>query len=431
MMGVLYAGILFLIFLIVTLTNKKICKTIYTPLTIFNFIWCIFSGLACTGVYGLYQPGVETIILFIIAIIFFNIAYYLALSSERGELCTFFKFVSDELYKDKILFILNLIAFFISLTVLVKSVPVLLTSGFVQLRYYYLNTSTLGYLMTTRQALVLQWIVFPVYTVNQVLCAIAIIQRKKNILLYIYTVIGIANIVLISGGRSAVFKFVIFTFIAYFLTTGKKQIKLDMKQKVMLAAAVAIMIYITSIRSIGDSTILQNVAYYFLGPTVYFDNIVKNPELFGLDNIMWFGKATFGFITTVVEIVFSIITGSDYQGVDNILSKYSEIYYNFSDTAKGNHVYTMLYPFMLDWGYLGVPLGSFIIGFSTGFLYKKALQTGKNQFMWQCILVYFAFGIFYSQFEYRFLYPATFTTLVYILIITGHYKIKIRKQLTG
>lgn len=420
----LIAAIVFImLFIMVEIWVHYTYKTFMVPATIYNVMWCLMPACASLSIGGLIVPSLQTVLVIITSVIIFNITTFIYTMSVKGHTRKSYK--ENSLlnwncyrYNRKIFCFLNLLAIGYSMLFIEKSLTYLLRGGFVQLRYQYLNTSTLGNIMTTKQALLFQWICIPIFIVNVLIFAISIMGKKRDKIVTIFALLGVVIRILITGGRMAAFELVSAIALAYVLYPSKRRIKFSAMQKLVIVLLVVVLIYITSIRRIGDSTIFENIIVYLAGPISYLDNIVLNPEMFGIGVEKLYGQATFGFITNIVLIAAWFVLGIEYRGSEAIVSEYTKHYFYITETEKGNHMYTMLYPFLMDFGYVGVIIGMIFVAVLAAAVFLKANRNNLNPTRWLLYSLYISYALFFSLFEYRFVYPATFFIFLFIYVIT-------------
>lgn len=399
-------------------------RTVCTPLSIFNFMWCIMPVFALLEVGGLIAPSFITICWICVAIISFNVSAFLFGASRKSHTMTILK--KDSLvnwrsveYRRGIIIFFNLLAIAYTMLYIGKSINILKNGGLAELRYQYLNTSQLGNIMSTKEALIYQWLCIPIYTVDALLFVLNIIAKKKDIMLTVFAIVGVVLRTLMSAERTGIFELVSFFIIAYILYPNKKKIKLSMSQKIAIIILSISLIYITSIRKIGDATLLENIIIYFAGPISYLNHIILNPSKFGIGKEYLLGQASLGFLINIVYIIIWFVFKFEYNGSEAIISSYTRYYLPITENESGNHMYTMMYPFLLDYGFIGIILGMAVMGIVASKLYLKANKKNNNPTRWLLCCIYVSYTLFYSLFEYRFVYPATFFIVLFVFIFSS------------
>ncbi|WP_179887096.1 O-antigen polymerase [Bacillus sp. AFS088145] len=408
----------------------KIYKALVNPVSLFSSIWLWFTFLSCLGLWGIYVPSTKAILYILISTLFFSVISFITyLRCKEIELIK----KKHDIDKGKIkyvpLIVINFVSIIWLIPILVKTIPLLFAGEWQLVRFYYLNANTIHVIFNTKQALVCQWLVFPVFYVTTIISAYLVAKKKSNITLIIISMSGILMAVLVTAGRNALFKCLLFYVLAFLINSKRlKEVLKRIKEsnifiKILIVLGIAAMIFISSQRSLSkDTSALQNAVYYFTGPIVYFSYIIENPENFALNGSFLYGKATFGFITTPIEIGYSMLFGHDYAGADNIITTYVNQYINLSPSIKGNAISTALYPFMKDFGVLGIVLGPCIYAFIVNYVYANS----KKNMFWNCLSIYMLYTVFFSEWQYELLFPQSFSIIVFLYIFLSNksYKLK-------
>lgn len=409
--------------LVLIFLSTKIYSFIINPVSLYCVMWLGFTFFACQGFWGIYKPSLETIGFILIGTMCFSLVsmFTFLLNKEKKK----FHLEPEPIETDKkysLLVIINIMAIVWLIPFVLKTVPMLMNGEWAIVRMYYLEANTINVVFNTRQALVCQWIVFPIFYVTTIISAYLVSQKKTNIYLALISLSGIILIVLATAGRNALFKFLLFYILAYLMNSARikeviEKIKsINLFTKLIILLGILAIIFISSKRSLSDDTsALQNAFYYFTGPIVYLNYIIDNPGLYALNENLMFGRATFGFITTPIEIGYSMLFGYDYAGADNIITSYVGQYISFSPVIKGNAVSTAMYPFMKDFGVLGIILGPAIYAWIVNFAY---VNSHKSMF-WNCLSLYMLYTVFFSEWQYELLFPQSFSIMMFLYLFVG------------
>ncbi|SFJ38880.1 oligosaccharide repeat unit polymerase [Terrisporobacter glycolicus] len=442
MYNIILSIIIAIVYIVLLISSKFIYRNIINPVSIFTSMWLGFSFISCFGFWDMYIPSYETISFILIATLAFSITslvYYASSKKKCDSKLDFNDNVDTSKLEKKIeqkILIINALALLWMSKFISKMLPIILSGDWNLARYYYLNASTVHTVYTTKESLLCQWIIYPIFYATTIYSAYLFSIKKINYKIMITSLIGVLSIVISTAGRNSLFKLIIFYAIAFLFKTNRKiSIWKKIKQmsigiKVLLVVGVYILVYISSKRSLSSNiSVFQNVMFYFTGPIVYFDNIIKNPSFFGLDVDLLWGKATFGFLTTPIEIIASSLSGGNYAGADNIITSYVNYYANFSPTIKGNAVSTSLYPFMKDFGYLGILIGPVIFALIVNYVYTKSMNLyNDNYVFWNCLSIYMLYIVFFSEWQYDLLFPSSLAIMavLYMLVAKKPFKFKIK-----
>lgn len=433
LLQVFFLGLCILVVLFfILIVSKSVYKETFNPVSIYSCMWLLCTFVALFKLWGMYQVSESTVFYILLNVISFSIisiiSYLKFSNSIKSSYIVTPKNVGGNAFgKERILIIVNILAVLWLMQFVIKQFPYIAAGNWETARYFYLNANINDTIFNTRQSLYCQWIVFPIFYVTTIIAAYYIAKGKINKKLLVLSIIGIAMNVLATAGRNALFKMIMFFVLAFLVQTGHhyrvwKRIKESgFFIKLLLVAGIGVLIFITSQRSMsGNTSVLQNVVYYFIGPIIYLDQIFQNPEKFVLLGDPLFGRATFGFISTPIEIFISIVGGKNYAGADNIITSYVNQYYSFSGTIQGNAVSTALYPFIRDFGMAGIVLGPSIFAVIVNFVYAKAkyMVNGKSSIFWKCLAIYMLYTVFFSEWEYELLFPQSFSIMLFLYLLT-------------
>lgn len=412
--------------------GKKKYNNLANPIIIYSTVWLIPTIFSLTGLYGLYITSVDTIVIIIINVIFFCFSCFFV---NGQNLSRYLSECSDDrmISKNQLSIIvgLNLLANIWASQFVIKMLPSIVAGDWALARSYYLLAAINHTVYTVLTSLTLQWIVQPIFYATAIISACLLAKGKPNYLLIIISVVDTLCIVIATAGRSVVFRVIVFYMMAYLLINvehsklRKRIHDLPMFVKILFVCAIAGLVFITSQRKMsGNSTILQNVYVYFVGPIPYLDNIIKNPDNYALYDNLLLGRATFGFITNPIEIIASRLFNFDYRGVDNIITTYVSQYVYISPTLRANAFSTSIYPFMMDFGVLGIIIGPVIYGQIVSRIYKRSRKVRKRRTLfWDGLLVLIMYTVVFSEWEYALIFPSMAVTAFFLFIMTSHLRI--------
>lgn len=167
---------------------------------------------------------------------------------------------------------------------------------------------------------------------------------------------------------------------------------------------ISFLIIITILRGQGENagSFLNTLAIYLLGGMPAFDTVNHQESIY-------FGEYTFRFFYAIFSVFDKTIVAKD-----TILP--------YVNIPTETNVYTVLFPFYKDFGFIGVSIFAFIYGTIFGFIYKYALK-GISFYV---IICAFIMPCFLFQFfgEYIFLNLSTYIQYLVILLIPYIFKIQ-------
>jgi oligosaccharide repeat unit polymerase len=161
--------------------------------------------------------------------------------------------------------------------------------------------------------------------------------------------------------------------------------------------------------------VLENLFFYFAGPIAFFNELLKSPEIYHLDSSgLLYGRATFGFITNLIEIVISFVFGYKYEGSDVAITSAVASPIQISNEIYGNAFCTSLYHFLRDFGSAGVFLGPILFASLANYIWNKAFLYKRSSESWLLASVYMSYCIIFSEWRYNLTFPHS--GVVFILI---------------
>lgn len=400
------------------------------PVTLYTLPWLICSLLAASGLFGIYNPSETTLMVIALSLVGFLIG---AVGSkeifETSRSCCNDGDIQQELRRmdgGRALTVLFVIGAVVSLLYLVRTVPELLSGkGFEYVKFQYSNAEG-ATLFSTRELLLFQWVVIPIYHLAFISFALDLSKLTLNRKALLFSIIGMMVIVLVSGGRNSIFVFLVICTVGVLSSDNKASIwelikGLPAAVKCASLVAVLVLIYITQERSLSeDAGVLENVFFYFAGAIRYLDYILGHPDLFGIGGELFYGGGLMGFLVNPLNLICSMVFGYDYLGTDSLVSSAASLYIPFSDELSGNALCTCIYPFIRDFGMVGVVVGPLLYGVLSSFVWGKAFSgEGAHALAWRCIWIYYAYCLLFSEWRYTLIFPATGFTFLLVWFVFG------------
>ena len=417
-----------------SIISYRIYNRFFNPIILFCMPLTICACLACSGFYGIYRPSEIALSYIVIAISSFTLGVALVSRVNKKNLIVcpvslINNFSSVDIVQKWLFTALLSLATLSCIPYLIKTLPILMESGLVTLKFEYANGIG-ATLFTTRELLFFNWIILPIFNLAFLVFGYSLSQLKINVPALLFSILGITITICISGGRNQLFVFLVLVCMSvlmspFYKSIGKYVRELPNIIKFVAVIGVFVLIYITQKRSLSSETsVLGNVFFYFAGAITYFSQILENPQIFDLDGNLLYGTALFGFITNPIEILTALISGGNVRGSENIISTSASIYLNFSDSLSGNALCTCLYPFMRDFGLFGVFLGPLAYGAGSAFVWKKwigAFEIGSEaeRQRWFMVTAYLSYCLLFSVWRYVPLFASTGIILLLIFIFTS------------
>lgn len=409
------------------------------PVLFMNLIWCICTTFSTLGLFSFYIPEEKTyvyVLIFLITYTIFSLAFHSGFRRIKFKFLTMRgrkkgSDISNDLELHINVTLLAMILLCLALLILpsfVKSIKYVLSGNLVALRTMFLSDadSLFGQFMSYFYS----YIIRPYIVFLDILAAYAVGKNyTQKWRLFTLAAVGSLIHVVLTAGRMLIFELGCYILISLLLykprTKGGTLIRLIFNRwsaritsrsiTVLLFSIPVIIgvVYVTSFRADKHLGIFGTFWQYSIGTMSYLDIVVNEPAKFGIVPGQYlYGKATFGFITGVFSTLLSVFTGADYQGADYLTGLFTERFYHISPHVSLNATATILYPFLRDWGFIGLFIGPAIVALLVEFVYHKAVTI--NSLSWNLVLIAMYYMILFSVWRYTLMIPTTYMSFVWI-----------------
>ena len=405
----IYVLFYLMMLLIIMVLLKIVFQTIINPLNLFNFMWCIPAALSNTGILGLTKPSSKTNI--ILTILFFNVGF-LCVSKYKF----IYKSKSNLKYNlnMKKIIIINFFAWITFIPYTIKAIKIMNSKGFDYLRSISFTPSH-ELVGSTIELMYCQIIIAGIFTATIIMTAIDISLGKLNKCLFIISGVDILLYSFTFAGRIFFFKAIIFGVLAIIVSKNMKfTIKKISKtlKIIIIVLLIGFLSYFTLNRGSEYLSVFESMYIYFVGPLPFFDSLLNNMR----DINLMMGKATLGIITVPISILFSFITGNEYNGADYLITQVTATQFNIGNLYKFNAFSTSSYVFIRDFGVIGIIIIPFILGIVAYRIYYNFNKNHTNMnYAFYLLMLYL---IVYSQLRYELIFPVYAVIIVLIYIFT-------------
>lgn len=407
-MQILVSLLYMLIMANVLFITKIKYNTIIKANVLFTLIWCSTAALSALGLFELYKPSMIVHFYSITAIIVFN-TVFISLNNLNRNRYAIERINGFPRYK--LIYLFNAIAWVFLSGFLLVSINIIQNQGFNVLRAYAFN-SDMG-LATTKELLVIQWIIQPIFVATTLISVVSFVIGLKNTKLYVVAIIDILVYTLLFGGRSLILNtmlFYIFSYLVININKKKKNRKSRINVK-FIAIVLAILIVLTGLRSWDDSSFIKNAYTYYIGPYTFLDQLIGE---FEWSSSPMYGYGILGFLINPIVAVFSLIFNFNYEGSDYLITTITSVPRFISPSQRYNAMTTMLYPFIRDFGYLGIIIGTTFLSWITSKI--ESMFCKSNQLLYLSLFIYVLTVLFDSVLVYQFLFPKSSITIFFLII---------------
>lgn len=164
----------------------------------------------------------------------------------------------------------------------------------------------------------------------------------------------------------------------------------------------------------------ENVIVYYIGPFHLLNFYVENPGFSKLNEHLY-GKATFGFVYNVIEAAKYFIFKSPYKGSDAEITSVTAISVPIGLGIRMNAGSTAIYPFLRDFGLLGIFFGFSLLAIVSNIIkYKYQISKTLRK---KAVYLMFMYIVFRLSSSYLELFSPEFLfCLFYIILFSTNLK---------
>lgn len=423
-----------LIFFIVGFFFLFICrlktKTFVNCGCIFIFIWTIVGMFSNLQVYNLIKPSNLANYCMLVGIFVMGFMYSFFSSSYKININKVKSKYSD--INSNIILIINILVFIYLLPFFLKSLHLILNNSFTYLRSLY-GIASIETGQTSFSNLLIASICYPVIIATEIIAIVCLYLKKKEMTkILIFGTVNLIIYSIMSAARNG-FVLLLFFIIIGYLKIGKivekqryrKKEKKNIILYLILIIVISFIIIITKDRSLSNGSFIYTFYIYFFAGPSFLTVLLEDLATYGytLNENLLFGTATFGFLYNIFALFANVmeigVVNSDYV-INSLIT--SNSYYIGGNTVV-NAMSTIFFPFLMDWGYLGIFIGMFF--FSATCLYVERKMIFKNNLRWIAFSMYLIYVTYRSVFKFEGISISFFFTLFFIFIFSQKIKIKI------
>ena len=420
---------------------------LFNPSFLMNLIWCVCTTCATFGLFSFRKPSENTyiyVLVFLIAYSVFSLLYRTLLIKleKRKPLVPRMNVnnakinsplldpieINVKLYS-KILLVIVLIFILMLMPTILKSLEYYFAGDLASLRNQVLTDSQsyMGKFVTYFY----NYIIRSYTTYLNIIAAYAVSRGyRKSWRLLVLALVGSSMHMILTAGRMLIFELGCYIVLAFLLYKPKisntiarlrfSKLYGKLTKRGVIAAFIAVVVvfgtvYVTSLRHYSSLGILGTFWQYSIGAICYFDLIVNDPIMFGIQRGNYlFGRATFGPIFCFIETFKAAFFGADYQGPDYLLNMYDQVFYVIAPGVKMNATSTIIYSFLRDWGVAGILIGPAVVAFFVEFVYRKA-EIHKGSMLWNFLLILLYYMILFSIWRYTLQSAGTYMAPFWLL----------------
>ena len=422
--------------LVFFLANLIIEKRLISPESVFNLVWLLALFLIAINPFGLNAISNTTLTLLTIGNVVFNVSSYFFSLFFTNKSKVIKDYSNKTKYRTNLLFMFILILLILMLPPFLKSLAVLISGGFAAVRTFYVSGAN-GFDNAVIRLLYVHVLIFPAAFVASVLAAHIWIRGKLGFIQFMFSVLLIIMLVVITGARLYLLSYMIFFGISFFMNfeLDKNSIKNRGFRRVLFVIVltfITILYYVTKDRGISGGnnifSILKTFYVYFVGGISVFNNAINNQLAYGL------GDYTYGatFVAGILQIIayplskISMLSNWTFYPTD-AASEYLVRFVSIGSNTEMNAFATMYYFFMRDFGVFGIVLYSTILAMLCSFV--KHMLSKRNNLVYNQIYIYVIGLIAFSTIWWD-LYRMESWSILILLILASNLIEKKERSLT-
>lgn len=427
-MNILFIILYTIVFLLSFGLEKKVYKCHITPLSFFSCLWCIVGIVANLGLYEYYLPSFLVNMIILISAILVMITFVIFTNKRTNSIKKLRNIVVNVNYSLAVLLIMEIVWFFLIFPKFIDSLSIIQDYDMTILRASEtLNISNVSGITSN----LIEIFVKPGYMVISIMATISMfhnISPIKKRALWIANIFNIIIFTITTAGRLMIVNSLFYFAFSIMIFRGNKIKHFIIKEKkkiIPLVLLIIALLYMQDQRS-GDASILETFyTYYFSGPSFLTQLLEANKNVFTINHDFMFGSATFGFITNVVSYILIFLSGTPQGSIYTIGSVLTNHNLAIGNNTQINAMCTCFYNFMLDWGYLGIFIGSVFISGLASYFYFNTVKK-KCSYVDVCILIFFINVLIRTIFKWELLPTDILVVMAYLKFFSYTQKIRVR-----
>ncbi len=373
---------------------KSVYGTLKTPVTCFTSLWLFVGFISNLGLYDYFLPSDIVNIAMIAGSVIFFVAYSFFIKGTKKSFFVNNKCIEDDSISVKVFTIINVLCILFTIPTLKNAMNALRAHGSLSVirgnivNIYSSNIISELFTGFIRPVFIATTLIFIVYSFGGR-------NKKYKYLLGIFAIIETFIMAFISAGRAPFVNFAVYYIIALIMFKGERLVYLVKKEKKKIFFIFLLFIgvlYITQLRStdkVSSESLWESLyIYYFSGPS-YMSQLLKNNTLYGPQGKLLYGTATFGFITNIFAYIYMIFTGKNVGSLYILGSTITNHQHWVGEHTLINAMCTAFYPFIVDWGYIGIIIGPIVTaGIVTFFTLKLKKKKDLKNFAMYVYIIY-------------------------------------------
>lgn len=402
--------ILYSILLIVTFgMGNRIYKAYLNPITIWASLWCVVGLFANLAFYEYYKPSNYVNIVIIIGIIVYT--FYCVLHGLANRKSSVKPILAEQLSINIVIetfIIINVICILIELPFFIKALRIYVNYGF-NMAYLrgVLTDPSLGIVSGGLISIIRDSGIKNVYTLSAIYAALLMVVGKeykyKKLVIFI-AIIETMEYCITNAARLYLFNFILFILFAMIFNYGKKILKLFMKNRKLIGMVTVLLIFGLIIQNsrASDMSILKTMyIYFFSGPSYLTQLLMDKGVEIQVNRDFYLGTVTLGLISNIYYYLKIGLLGINDSTVKLIASVITIKQYYVGSGTYINAMCTCFYPYLVDWGDIGIVIGPIITAWFACHYYKKMKLRMDLGSMAVCIYIFWV--MFYTIFKWNLL----------------------------
>lgn len=390
-----------------------------------NYVWMFAFIIYLSDIFEYYDIKVEVYIYSLTYIAVFNLTYLIFGKKNNYSTKILHDGLVDSLgsFKNnlKVLEIVSVICWIITVPLLIKSIPILVSSGMNVLRYTVYSDNSI---YSTLDMMLIQYIVRPIFSITIIITAIMLTIRKYNYNFFIITIINAIVFSLLTSGRALFMQILVYTALSLWFFHGSNILRLLRLYRKIIIPSLFILVaifWVSSLRVNRDYGVMGDFVIYMTSSLPYLSALLETNKV---EFYSLFGSSFFSFLIDPLLLVLKFFDYEVFLASQAVSELTMDSLY-VSPTIVINAIASTLLEFLLEAGYLGIIIGG-VIASIIAVTVENNFYKKRDIFSYVIFLFILQIMFFSIQF-YGLGKPSVFFSLFFILVFVSKPFKKIRK----
>ncbi|MEW5568650.1 O-antigen polymerase [Rossellomorea marisflavi] len=327
-----------------------------------NYVWMFAYLVYLSGYFQYYDLSIEVYIYSFTYILVFNVIYIIFgkkfnISTESLK-TSILNSIENSRHNIRILGIVSVVCWIITIPLLIKSLPILISSSMNMLRYIVYGENSI---YSTLDMMIIQYFVRPIYSITIILSAVMLTVRRYNKSFFLITIINAIMYSLLTSGRALFMQIIIYVALSLWFFYGNNIGKLfKLYKKIIIPSSIIVIaiFWVSSLRVNRSYGVIGEFVIYMTSSLPYLSILLDSGKV---ESYSLFGRGFLSFGLDSIGLVVRLF-GINVPLASQTVSEITLDSLYVSPTIFTNAIATTLLDFLLEAGFIGVVIGAVISG---------------------------------------------------------------------